>query len=98
MARKLGKLPYDRITEEYALEYGTATLEMHVDSFPKGSKVVIVDDLIATGGTTRATINLAEKIGGEVVKVCFVIELEGLNGRDKLEGYDVEVLIKYEGK
>lgn len=98
MVRKKGKLPRKVIAEDYELEYGKATLEMHVDSFPKGSKVVIVDDLIATGGTTKAMIDMAEKLGGEVVRICFVLELAGLNGREKMKGYDVRSLVTYEGK
>jgi adenine phosphoribosyltransferase len=98
LVRKKGKLPRKVISEDYELEYGTATLEMHADSFPKGTKVVIIDDLIATGGTTKAMIDMAEKLGGTVVKVAFVIELEGLEGRQKLKGYDVESLIKYGGR
>jgi adenine phosphoribosyltransferase len=96
--RKKGKLPCETISEEYALEYGTAEIEIHTDAIKKGQKVVIVDDLIATGGTTEAIIKLIERLGGEVVKIVFLIELEGLNGRDKLKGYDVESVIKYEGK
>ncbi len=98
LVRKKGKLPRKVISEDYELEYGTATLEMHADSFPEGTKVVIIDDLIATGGTTKAMIDMAEKLGGKVVKVAFVIELEGLEGRQKLKGYDVESLITYEGR
>lgn len=98
LVRKKGKLPRKVISEDYELEYGTATLEMHADSFPKGTKVVIIDDLIATGGTTKAMIDMAEKLGGTVVKVAFVIELEGLDGRQRLKGYDVESLITYEGR
>ncbi len=97
IVRKQGKLPREVISEEYDLEYGTATLEMHVDSFPKGARVVIVDDLIATGGTVRAMVDMAERLGGEVVKIIFVMELAGLGGRKVLEGYDVESLIVYEG-
>lgn len=96
--RKKGKLPCETISQEYALEYGTATIEIHKDAIKPGQKVVIVDDLIATGGTTEAIIKLVEALGGEVVKIVFLIELEGLNGRDKLKGYDVESVIKYEGK
>ncbi len=98
LVRKKGKLPRRIISKEYCLEYGKATLEMHVDSFQKGTKVVIIDDLIATGGTTKATIEMAESLGGEVVKIAFVIELAGLEGRKVLEGYDVQSLITYEGK
>ena len=91
--RKKGKLPCETISEDYSLEYGTATIEMHKDAIVPGQKVVIVDDLIATGGTTEAIIKLIERLGGEVVKVVFLIELEGLNGREKLAGYDVDSVI-----
>ena len=97
MVRKKGKLPRETVCEDYCLEYGTATLEMHKDSVKKGQKVVIVDDLIATGGTTEAIIKMVERLGGEVVRICFVIELAGLNGREKLKGYDVRSLAVYEG-
>ncbi len=97
LARKKGKLPRETISEEYDLEYGTATLEMHTDSIKPGQKVVIVDDLIATGGTVEAMIKMIERLGGEVVKILFVIELAGLKGRERLQGYDVESLITYEG-
>ena len=96
--RKKGKLPCETISEDYSLEYGTATIEMHKDAIVPGQKVVIVDDLIATGGTTEAIIKLVERLGGEVVKIVFLIELEGLNGREKLAGYDVDSVIKYAGK
>ena len=96
--RKKGKLPCETIEKEYALEYGTATIEMHKDSIKPGQKVVIVDDLIATGGTIEAIVELIEQLGGEVVKAIFLMELEGLNGREKLKGYDVDAVIKYEGK
>ena len=96
--RKKGKLPCETISEDYSLEYGTATIEMHKDAIVPGQKVVIVDDLIATGGTTEAIIKLIERLGGEVVKIVFLIELEGLNGREKLAGYDVDSVIKYAGK
>lgn len=96
--RKKGKLPCETIEMEYALEYGTATIEMHKDAIKSGQKVVIIDDLIATGGTIEAIIKLIEQLGGEVVKIVFLMELEGLHGRDKLEGYDVASVIKYEGK
>jgi len=98
LVRKKGKLPRETISEDYALEYGTATLEMHKDAIKPGDKVVIVDDLIATGGTTEAIVKMIERLGGEVVKICFVMELAGLGGRDKLKGYDVVSLIRYEGK
>lgn len=96
--RKKGKLPCETISQDYELEYGTATIEMHKDAIVPGQKVVIVDDLIATGGTTEAIIKLIEQLGGEVVKIIFLIELEGLKGREKLSGYDVDTVIKYAGK
>ena len=96
--RKKGKLPCETISAEYELEYGTAEIEIHKDAVKPGQKVVLVDDLIATGGTIAASIKLIEQLGGEVVKSIFFIELAGLNGRAKLEGYDVEAVITYEGK
>ncbi|WP_394523161.1 adenine phosphoribosyltransferase [Lacrimispora sp. JR3] len=96
--RKKGKLPREVLSADYALEYGTATIEIHKDSIKPGQKVVIIDDLIATGGTIEAIIKLVEELGGEVVKICFIMELAGLKGREKLAGYDVESLIIYEGK
>ena len=96
--RKKGKLPCETISAEYDLEYGSAVIEMHKDSIKPGQKVVIVDDLIATGGTIEAITGLIEQLGGEVVKICFVMELAGLKGREKLKAYDVESLITYEGK
>ena len=96
--RKAGKLPCETISAEYDLEYGSAVIEMHKDSLKPGQKVVIIDDLIATGGTTEAIIKLIEQLGGEVVKICFVMELAGLNGRERLKGYEVDSLITYEGK
>ena len=96
--RKKGKLPCETISREYDLEYGTATIEMHKDAIKPGQKVVVIDDLIATGGTIEAAIKLIEELGGEVVKVVFLMELAGLNGREKLAGYDVESVICYEGK
>ena len=98
LVRKKGKLPRETISQEYDLEYGTATLEMHKDAIKPGDRVVIVDDLIATGGTTEAMIKMIERLGGKVVKICFVMELAGLGGRDRLKGYDVSSLIRYEGK
>ncbi len=98
LVRKKGKLPRETISQDYDLEYGTATLEMHKDAVKPGDKVVIVDDLIATGGTTEAMIKMIERLGGKVVKICFVMELAGLGGRDRLKGYDVSSLIRYEGK
>lgn len=95
--RKKGKLPREVISADYELEYGSATIEMHKDSIKPGQKVVIIDDLIATGGTTEAIIKLIEELGGEVVKICFIMELAGLKGREKLAGYSVDSLIIYEG-
>ena len=89
---------YETVSAKYALEYGTAEIEMHKDSITPGQKVVIIDDLIATGGTTEAIIKLIEELGGKVVKICFVMELAGLKGRELLKGYDVESAIIYEGK
>jgi adenine phosphoribosyltransferase len=94
--RKPGKLPAETASESYTLEYGTNTIEIHVDAIEKGQNVLVVDDLLATGGTARATCNLVEKLGGKVVGVAFVIELNFLNGRDKLEGYDVFSLLQYD--
>jgi len=96
--RKKGKLPCETISMEYDLEYGSAVVEMHKDSIQPGQKVVIVDDLIATGGTIEAITKLVEELGGEVVKIVFLMELEGLNGRTKLAGYNVDSVIKYPGK
>jgi adenine phosphoribosyltransferase len=96
--RKKGKLPRETITAKYDLEYGSAEIEMHKDAIKPGQKVVIVDDLMATGGTMEAIIKLVEQLGGEVVKICFVMELAGLNGRAKLPGYAIESAIIYEGK
>lgn len=96
--RKKGKLPCETIEAEYDLEYGSAVIEIHKDAIVPGQKVVIIDDLIATGGTIEAAAKLIEELGGEVVKICFVMELAGLEGRKKLEKYDVESLITYEGK
>ncbi len=96
--RKKGKLPRATIEETYDLEYGTATIEMHKDAVQPGQKVVIVDDLIATGGTMEASARLIERLGGEVVKILFVMELAGLKGREKLGKYEVFSAITYEGK
>ena len=96
--RKKGKLPCETVEATYSLEYGTATVEMHKDSIKPGQKVVIVDDLIATGGTIQAIAGLIEQLGGEVVKIVFIIELAGLEGRKLLSKYDVESVITYPGK
>ena len=97
LIRKKGKLPAETVEQTYDLEYGTATIEMHKDSIKPGQKVVIIDDLIATGGTTEAIIKLVEELGGVVVKVVFLMELKGLKGREKLNGYDIDAVIQYEG-
>jgi adenine phosphoribosyltransferase len=94
-ARKPGKLPWDTVSAEYDLEYGTDSLELHADAIAKGARVLVHDDLLATGGTARAKCDLVEKLGGEVVGIAFVIELEFLHGRERLEGYDVHSLIRY---
>ncbi len=96
--RKKGKLPCETVEIEYDLEYGSAVIEMHKDSIKPGQKVVIIDDLMATGGTIEAIIKLIERLGGVVVKIVFLMELEGLEGRKKLAGYDVETVIAYPGK
>ncbi|MEO2625970.1 adenine phosphoribosyltransferase, partial [Blautia wexlerae] len=96
--RKKGKLPRETVSVSYDLEYGSAEIEMHKDSIKPGQKVVIVDDLIATGGTIEAAIKLVEQLGGEVVKVVFLMELAGLKGRERLNGYDVASVICYDGK
>jgi adenine phosphoribosyltransferase len=93
--RKLGKLPADTITAEYDLEYGTNTVEMHRDAIQPGESVVIVDDLLATGGTTRATIELVEQLGGEISALAFLIELTELGAREYLDEYKIITLIRY---
>ena len=98
LIRKKGKLPCETVSQEYDLEYGSAVIEMHKDSIKPGQKVVLIDDLMATGGTVEAAIKLVEQLGGEVVKIVFLMELAGLNGRERLKGYDVESVITYEGK
>jgi adenine phosphoribosyltransferase len=94
-ARKPGKLPWRTISAKYALEYGFDALELHADAIAHGARVLIHDDLLATGGTAKAKIDLVEQVGGTVVGLAFVIELEFLNGRDKLQGYDVCSLVQY---
>ena len=96
--RKKGKLPRATISQTYDLEYGTATIEIHKDAIQPGQKVVIIDDLIATGGTTEAIIKMVEELGGEVVKIVFLMELAGLKGRERLSGYEIDSAIIYEGK
>lgn len=98
LIRKKGKLPMEVVSKEYDLEYGTATIEMHKDAILPGQRVVLIDDLIATGGTMLAAAQLVEELGGEVVKMLFLLELAGLNGREKLAGYDVDTVVTYEGK
>lgn len=98
LIRKKGKLPCETVSMEYELEYGTAVIEIHKDAIRPGQKILIVDDLIATGGTTEAMIRLVESLGGEVVGVVVLMELAGLKGREKLKGYRLESAICYEGK
>lgn len=95
--RKPGKLPREKISAEYELEYGKDKVEMHLDSIKKGENVVIIDDLLATGGTSKATAQMVEKLGGKIQGLLFLVELisEGLNGRENLKDYTVESLIKY---
>lgn len=95
--RKKGKLPCETICEEYELEYGKAEIEIHIDAIEKGQKVIIVDDLIATGGTVEAAIKLIERLGGEVVACVFLVELVDLKGREKLADYRVESITSFEG-
>jgi adenine phosphoribosyltransferase len=94
-ARKPGKLPWRTVSVKYALEYGFDALELHADAIKPGTRVIFHDDLLATGGTARAKVDLVEQMGGEVVGLAFVIELEFLKGRERLEGYDVFSLIQY---
>lgn len=96
--RKKGKLPCETVEMSYDLEYGSATIEMHKDSIKPGQRVVIIDDLIATGGTIEAIIKLVEQLGGEVVKIVFLMELAGLKGRERLEGKEIASIICYDGK
>ena len=98
LIRKVGKLPCETISKTYELEYGSATIEIHKDSIRPGQKVVLIDDLIATGGTMKAAAELIEELGGEVTKIVFLMELAGLHGRKALAGYDVESVVVYEGK
>ena len=96
--RKKGKLPCETISAKYDLEYGSAELEMHKDSILPGQKVVLIDDLIATGGTIEASVKMIEALGGTVEKIVFLMELAGLKGRERLKNYDVVSILKYEGK
>ncbi|MDR2827884.1 MAG: adenine phosphoribosyltransferase [Acholeplasmatales bacterium] len=93
--RKPGKLPRETVSTSYDLEYGSNVLSMHADALKKGQRVLIIDDLLATGGTTKATCDLVESIGGVVVGLAFLIELKALKGKEKLEGYNVLSLLKY---
>jgi len=96
--RKKGKLPFDTVSESYALEYGTDTLEMHVDAVKTGDKVAVIDDLLATGGTLEASCKMVEKLGGEVSAIGVVIELSFLKGRDRFAQYDLKALIDYDSE
>lgn len=98
LVRKAGKLPCETISKTYELEYGSATIEIHKDAIKEGQKVVLVDDLIATGGTMKAAAELVEELGGKVVKMLFLIELAGLEGRKVLSDYEVASVVTYEGK
>ena len=95
--RKAGKLPRETISESYDLEYGNATIEIHTSAVKPGDKVVLIDDLVATGGTLKAAANLIERLGGKVVLVICLLELKGLNGREALKGYDLKSVVSYEG-
>lgn len=97
LVRKKGKLPRETVSASYDLEYGSAEIEIHKDSIKPGQKVVLIDDLIATGGTIEAAAKLVESLGGEVVRIIFLMELAGLKGREKLKNYDVRSVIRYEG-
>ncbi len=94
-ARRPGKLPWKTVSARYALEYGENALEVHADAFAHGARVLVHDDVLATGGTTRAIADLVEQLGGSVVGIAFVIELDFLNGRERLEGYDIHSLLHY---
>lgn len=98
LIRKKGKLPCETVSIDYELEYGTATIEMHKDSIKPGQRVLIVDDLIATGGTTKAMVDLVESLGGEVAGIVVLMELAGMEGRKKIEGYRLDSAIVYPGK
>jgi adenine phosphoribosyltransferase len=98
LVRKKGKLPHHTYSAEYELEYGTDSLEMHKDAFPPGSRVLIVDDLLATGGTAAATARLANNLDAKIEGIAFIVEISFLKGREKLEGYDVFSLVQYESE
>ena len=93
--RKAGKLPFNVVSKSYSLEYGNATIEMHTDAISKGENIVIIDDLLATGGTCKAMVELIEEMGANVVAIVFLIELEALGGRNVLAGYNVQSIMKY---
>ena len=95
-ARKKGKLPFEKYSKEYSLEYGTEFVEMHRDSISEGQRVAVIDDLLATGGTAEAVTSLVEKLGGKVVGLAFLVELDFLSGREKLKDYDLFTLVHYE--
>ena len=95
LARKPGKLPYKTISQSYSLEYGEDSIEMHVDAIKKGERVLIHDDVLATGGTAEAVCKLVEKLGGETIQCNFIMELKALNGRDKLKGYEVKSVLTF---
>ncbi len=95
LARKPGKLPHETVSQAYALEYGEDAVEIHVDAIQKGEKVLVHDDVLATGGTAQAVCKLVERLGGEVVQCNFIMELKALNGRDKLLNYDVQCVLSY---
>jgi adenine phosphoribosyltransferase len=92
--RKPGKLPYDKLTASYDLEYGSSELEIHKDAISEGDKILLVDDLLATGGTTKASVDLIEELGGDIVGIAFLLELVDLNGREKIEEYDIFTLLR----
>ncbi|MBQ4617992.1 MAG: adenine phosphoribosyltransferase [Clostridia bacterium] len=96
--RKKGKLPRETVSCEYELEYGTAEIEIHTDAIKPGQKVVLLDDLLATGGTIKAAAELVEQLGGKIVKALFLVELKGLEGRKTLADYEVDSVVQYEGK
>lgn len=98
LIRKAGKLPCETVSKTYDLEYGTATIEIHKDAIRPGQRVVLIDDLIATGGTMKAAAELVEELGGSVARIVFLLELAGLNGREMLKDYDVQAVVTYDGK
>lgn len=98
LVRKKGKLPYKTIKRDYTLEYASNTIEMHKDTIKKGEKILLIDDLVATGGTIKAAAEMIEELGGEIVGISFVIDLPFLGGSEKLKGYNVNYLIKYDGE